>query len=154
MTFNVWYRLSEMLTKLNDPQTEQRFRPYVAQFITSLVKHCQLNDDLGRVCEMMSKYNIIPLSLSHTHSHTHTHTRTHTHARNTQYTQDELPDDKDEFAEFRCHVVEVVRDIVFIVGSVECFQSVSVASNKWVVTMSLLIVICYFMYSWSSMGCD
>ena len=123
MTFNVWYRLSEMLTKLNDPQTEQRFRPYVAQFITSLVKHCQLNDDLGQVCEMMSKCNIIPpLSLSHTHTHT-------------QYTQDELPDDKDEFGEFRCHVVEVVRDVVFIVGSVECFESVSVVRNKKLVTM-------------------
>ena len=64
MTFNVWYRLSEMLTKINDLQTEQRFRPYVVQFITSLVKHCQLNDDLGRVCEMMSNRILSSLSLS------------------------------------------------------------------------------------------
>ena len=38
--------------------------------------------------------------------------------------QDELLDETGDFADFRFSVIEVMRDIVFIVGSVNCFRKV------------------------------
>ena len=99
MTFSVWYRLSDLLINLKDHGTLLRFTPYVNQFIYALAKHCQLHDDIGPVrCLNMSGTNSI--------------------------FQNELPDEKDDFFEFRNNVAEVIRDIIFIVGSVECFQYV------------------------------
>ena len=36
-----------------------------------------------------------------------------------------MPDEKGEFADFRHNVLEVMRDLVFIVGSVDIFQKVT-----------------------------
>ena len=40
------------------------------------------------------------------------------------YIQTEVPDERGDFADFRHNAVEVMRDLVFIVGSVDIFQKV------------------------------
>ena len=49
------------------------------------------------------------------------------------FLQDELLDETGDFADFRCSVIEVMRDIVFIVGSVNCFRKVRDGLNRIVV---------------------
>ncbi len=41
--------------------------------------------------------------------------------------QNTVPDEKDDFSDFRKNVVELVRDVVFLVGSLECFTEVRLA---------------------------
>ena len=61
ITFNVWYRLSEELFKLNDESVVALFCPYVHQLILGLSKHCQLEEDTPPVSPLFC-----PLShLSH-----------------------------------------------------------------------------------------
>ena len=43
--------------------------------------------------------------------------------------QTEVPDERGDFADFRRNVTEVMRDVVFVVGAVECFQKVVTASK-------------------------
>ncbi|XP_019854788.1 PREDICTED: transportin-3-like [Amphimedon queenslandica] len=111
MTFSVWYRLSELLGRSRETEFDERFKPYVLKFITYLVKHCQLNDDLGPT---------------------------------------ELPDDKDDFMDFRLTVAEVLRDSVFIIGSVNCFERLysvfRTPGQSWIVLESCL----YLMHSVAS----
>lgn len=39
--------------------------------------------------------------------------------------QDGIPEDTDDFGEFRMRVSDLVKDVIFLVGSVECFAQVS-----------------------------
>ena len=39
--------------------------------------------------------------------------------------QTTVPDEKDDFSDFRKSVVELLRDVIFLVGSLECFATVS-----------------------------
>lgn len=82
ITFNVWYRLSEELFKLNDESTVVLFSPYVHQLILGLSKHCQLEED--------TPPTIVP--------------------------------EKDDFSEFRNSVVELLRDVIYLVGSLSVFS--------------------------------
>lgn len=38
--------------------------------------------------------------------------------------QDGIPEDTDDFGEFRMRVSDLVKDVIFLVGSVECFAQV------------------------------
>ena len=49
ITFNVWYRLSEELIKLNDEQLCEMFKPYVQRLVSHLCVHCQLDEDTSPV---------------------------------------------------------------------------------------------------------
>jgi len=48
-TFNVWYRLAEELSKLNDSDLNAVFRPYVEKLFLELAKHCQIDEDTSQV---------------------------------------------------------------------------------------------------------
>lgn len=114
MTFSVWFRLAEMLAKIKDKPTEERFKPYVSQLIKSLVKHCQLNDDLAHVRGSVHTHFLFIVS---------------------SFLQDEIFNEKDDFFDFRENASEVVKDIVFVVGAVECFQSVGVACDRLTISL-------------------
>jgi transportin-3 len=68
MTLSVWYRLAEMLVKIQDQETNLRFKPYIARLTSSLIKHCQLNEDLGKVetpfISIMGKPSINPFMMN------------------------------------------------------------------------------------------
>ncbi|KAG1670798.1 Transportin-3 [Nymphon striatum] len=81
VTFNFWYRLSEVLYQKNDSNLNAIFCSYTERLITSLCYHCNLDPD-----------------------------------------KDGIPDDNDEFTDFRNKVSELIKDVVFIVGSKNCFQ--------------------------------
>lgn len=49
ITFNVWYRLSEELLRLDESQLSEVFKPYVQRLITHLCVHCQLDEDMNPV---------------------------------------------------------------------------------------------------------
>ena len=54
ITFNVWYRLSEELTKINDSQLNEVFHPYIRKLISHLCIHCQLDEDSSPVSISLS----------------------------------------------------------------------------------------------------
>ncbi|XP_054715375.1 transportin-3-like [Uloborus diversus] len=81
ITFNVWYRLSEMLYKRNDDTLNNIFEPYIQRLIIALCRHCQLDPD-----------------------------------------HEGVPDEGDDFSEFRRRVSDLIKDVVFIIGSSKCFQ--------------------------------
>lgn len=81
ITFNFWYRLSEILYKTNDENISATFRPYVERLITALCRHCQMEPD-----------------------------------------HEGIPEDGDDFNDFRLRVSELIRDVVFLVGSSNCFR--------------------------------
>ena len=41
------------------------------------------------------------------------------------FLQEGIPDETDEFGDFRSRVSELIKDVVFIVGSSACFSQVS-----------------------------
>lgn len=43
--------------------------------------------------------------------------------------QDGIPEDTDDFGEFRMRVSDLVKDVIFLVGSMECFSQVTLISN-------------------------
>ena len=47
-----------------------------------------------------------------------------THYGNLYSLQQGIPDDSDEFGEFRLRVADLIKDCVFVVGSENCFSQV------------------------------
>lgn len=45
ITFNLWFRLSEELYKINDETLTAIFKPYFEQLIGALYKHCMIDTD-------------------------------------------------------------------------------------------------------------
>ncbi|XP_058793421.1 transportin-3 isoform X2 [Phymastichus coffea] len=81
ITFNLWYRLSEILYQRNSDDLTCVFKPYIERLINALCRHCQMEPDhLG------------------------------------------LIEDGCGFAEFRAKVFELIKDVVFVVGSSHCFR--------------------------------
>lgn len=39
--------------------------------------------------------------------------------------QEGIPEDTDDFGEFRMRVSDLVKDVIFLVGSMECFSQVT-----------------------------
>lgn len=81
ITFNFWYRLSEILYKKNNDHINQLFEPFIQRLIVALCRHCQLDPD-----------------------------------------HEGVPEDGDDFSEFRARVSELIKDVVFVIGSSYCFQ--------------------------------
>ncbi|XP_019637982.1 PREDICTED: transportin-3-like isoform X3 [Branchiostoma belcheri] len=80
ITFNFWYRLSEVLYKRDSTNLNTIFKPYFQRLINSLSTHCQMDED-----------------------------------------HEGIPDETDDFADFRIRVSELIKDVVFIVGSINVF---------------------------------
>ncbi|XP_031829291.1 transportin 3 isoform X2 [Nomia melanderi] len=84
ITFNLWYRLSEILYQRNSDDLNAVFRPHIERLIGALCRHCQMEPDhLGLVEEGAGG---------------------------------------EEFADFRNRVSELIKDVVFVVGSSHCFR--------------------------------
>ncbi|KAB7503111.1 Transportin-3 [Armadillidium nasatum] len=45
ITFNFWYKLSEVLYKKNDNELNEAFSPHVERLIEALYRHCQIDSD-------------------------------------------------------------------------------------------------------------
>lgn len=45
ITFNLWFRLSEELYKINNVVLTEMFKPYFEQLIGALYKHCMIDTD-------------------------------------------------------------------------------------------------------------
>lgn len=111
ITLNFWYRLSEELMKLDCRETTAVFKPYITKLISHLCVHCRLDEDTsvvgvawGVTCTV-----VLPPLL-----------------------QDTVPSERDEFGGFRMSVREVIRDVIFIVGSLNCFADVCSRENSTV----------------------
>ncbi|XP_015607153.1 transportin-3 isoform X2 [Cephus cinctus] len=84
ITFNLWYRLSEVLYQRNSDDLNSVFKPHIERLIAALCRHCQMEpDQLGLV---------------------------------------EEGGGGEEFADFRGRVSELIKDVVFVVGSSHCFR--------------------------------
>ncbi|XP_013416764.1 transportin-3 [Lingula anatina] len=107
ITFNFWYRLSEMLYQRNDEIMNRMFSPYIQRLIIALCRHCQLDPD-----------------------------------------HDSLPDENDDFGDFRARVSELIKDVVFLVGSANCFAQMfdslknQSSETSWDVSEAALFVMC------------
>ncbi|VDM94956.1 unnamed protein product [Thelazia callipaeda] len=60
--------------------------------------------------------------------------------------QEDIPDDSDDFAEFRSHVSDTLKDVVFVVGTDRCIQSMlsilqSVSAGSWDESEAALYII-------------
>lgn len=49
MTFNVWYRLSELIYQKDEEIYNEKFRPYIERLIQALFKHCRLDPDFVNI---------------------------------------------------------------------------------------------------------
>lgn len=105
MTFNLWYRLSEELLKIDDSALSDLFKPYIQRLIAHLSVHCRLDEDTD------------PKS---------------------------APPDNDDFASFRHNVIELVRDVIFLLGSLTCFSelysNICEPGTAWNVTEACLFI--------------
>ncbi|KAG8222278.1 hypothetical protein J437_LFUL003259 [Ladona fulva] len=81
ITFNLWFRLSEVLYQKNCISLTAVFKPYIERLITAVCGHCQMEPDHEGILE-----------------------------------------DSDDFYDFRVKVSELIKDVVFIVGSSNCFR--------------------------------
>ena len=54
MTFNLWYRLSEELLKIDDSALSDLFKPYIQRLIAHLSVHCRLDEDTDPVSTFYS----------------------------------------------------------------------------------------------------
>lgn len=111
ITFNFWYRLSECLYKENNLQLNGVFKPYVERLIIALCRHCQFDTDhvsSQLACCTSLPYLLFCILITNL------------------FLQEGIPEDGDEFVDFRSRVVELVKDVVFIVGSSTVFAQVSV----------------------------
>lgn len=90
ITFNVWYRLSEMIYRKDSLQTNQTFIPYIQRLLQALYRHCRFDADfIG------------------------------------------IPTENDDLCEFRRKVSEVIKDVVFIIGSSSLFKDMyTILQNK------------------------
>ena len=58
MTFNLWYRLSEELLKIDDSALSDLFKPYIQRLIAHLSVHCRLDEDTDPVSTHAGTYNM------------------------------------------------------------------------------------------------
>ncbi|XP_076063895.1 transportin 3 isoform X2 [Oratosquilla oratoria] len=49
ITFNFWYKLSEVLYRKNCDNVNQLFKPYVERLVEALYRHCQIEPDLEEI---------------------------------------------------------------------------------------------------------
>ncbi|XP_014259711.1 transportin-3 [Cimex lectularius] len=103
ITFNLWYRLSEILYKKNNDDLSILFKPYIERLIEALCRHCQIDTD-----------------------------------------HEGLVEELDDFSDFRLKVSELIRDVVFIVGSSNCFRQMFISlqspTSTWDTTEAALFI--------------
>ena len=56
-------------------------------------------------------------------------------------TKEGIPEDTDDFGEFRMRVSDLVKDVIFLVGSMECFSQVGLVRQ---LALSLRVTACLF----------
>lgn len=81
ITFNFWYRMSEVVYKEDNDSLNACFERHIQLLIVALCRHCQLDPD-----------------------------------------KEGVPDEQDDFGEFRMRVSDLIKDVIFIVGSSKCFR--------------------------------
>lgn len=109
ISFNFWYRLGEHLYKINDVALHSIFRPYIQRLLHCLARHCQLDPDHVRT-SLLHCWSCICQNIS---------------VNRYCFSQEGIPEDTDDFGEFRMRVSDLVKDVIFLVGSMECFAQVS-----------------------------
>ncbi|XP_071791532.1 transportin-3-like [Asterias amurensis] len=105
ITFNFFYRLSEILYKRGQDDLNEIYRPYIERLVNALCTHCQMDTD-----------------------------------------HEGIPDENDDFGDFRIRVAELIKDVIFLIGSTTCFSQMfrNLASQgsavTWNVTEASLFV--------------
>lgn len=69
ITFNFWYKLSEVLYGKNSETVNKQFKPYVERLIEALYRHCQIEPDhvsiLYSACSSSTRGRQVPYILYH-----------------------------------------------------------------------------------------
>ncbi|XP_059471505.1 transportin-3 [Neocloeon triangulifer] len=103
ITFNLWYRLSELLYVKNQEDLSAIFVPHVERLIVALCRHCQIEPD-----------------------------------------HEGLIAAGEDFSSFRTKVSELIKDMVFIIGSSHCFRQMFLQLQSpgmtWDVTEAALFI--------------
>ncbi|XP_074655394.1 transportin-3-like isoform X2 [Tubulanus polymorphus] len=108
ITFNFWYRLSEILYKENNDELNAVFKPYIQRLIIALCTHCQMDPDHDGIQKGIDG----------------------------------------DFREFRTRVMELIKDVVFLVGSSSCFSQMfealknQTAASSWEQSEAALFIMC------------
>lgn len=70
------------------------------------------------------------------------------------FLQEGIPDENDDFGEFRLRVSELIKDVVFIVGSSQCFTQVRfcVIKNR-IIVLYLLKTSFWGLLFWAFITC-
>lgn len=123
ISFNFWYRLGEHLYKTNNPALHSVFRPYIQRLLHSLARHCQLDPDHVSHCAVVLP-KALPAQLYSCLWGLLSSTPPTMPPLSFSSTQEGIPEDTDDFGEFRMRVSDLVKDVIFLVGSVECFSQV------------------------------
>lgn len=70
------------------------------------------------------------------------------------FLQEGIPDENDDFGEFRLRVSELIKDVVFIVGSSQCFTQVRFCvRNKNRIVLYLLKTSFWGLLFWAYITC-
>ncbi|XP_064628883.1 transportin-3-like [Lineus longissimus] len=107
ITFNFWYRLSEILYQVDKTDLNECFKPYIQRLIVALCRHCQFDPD-----------------------------------------HDGIPKESGDFGDFRTRVSELIKDVVFLVGSSSCFAQMfenlksQATAATWDQSEAALFVMC------------
>lgn len=65
--------------------------------------------------------------------------------------QEGVPDDTGDFGEFRLRVSELIKDVVFIVGSSSCFSQVTMTAAHAVSIVSHSCMLASYVILWTNM---
>lgn len=104
MTFNVWYRLSEIIYKSYNDKLQLTFKPYIEKLIVTLHKKCQMKADNVSVNSynyplIKRKKNVFQLI---------------------NFQKGSFVEDN-ECIKFRSNAFNLIKDVTFIVGNKYCF---------------------------------
>lgn len=160
MTFNIWYRLSEYLYERNDDELNAQFKPYIERLdilwfllpehrwvCVKIYYRPMLFLRSRKIMSTVSESRQIQMLLSSFMSifyptyyffgkvvspyvwlryimALYKHCRFDTD-------QEDIPDENDDFVEFRGQVSDTLKDVVFIVGTDRCIQSVCFSILLW-----------------------
>ncbi|XP_044834842.1 transportin-3 [Mauremys mutica] len=101
ISFNFWYRLGEHLYKTDDAVIHSIFKAYIQRLLNALARHlgCSGHGVAGEIAVHLPHALIVTKEPG----------------------REGVPEETDDFGEFRMRVSDLVKDLIFLVGSVECF---------------------------------
>ncbi|KAL2303317.1 hypothetical protein Nmel_010787, partial [Mimus melanotis] len=160
ISFNFWYRLGEHLYKTDDAVIHSIFKAYIQRLLHALARHCQLDSDhelavcaqaggvsLGTACcgtggqECCSWIRITDAALAVAEWSLDS---PELPPCLPPLPQEGVPEETDDFGEFRMRVSDLVKDLIFLVGSVECFAQLYATlkdgNPPWEVTEAVLFI--------------